>query len=115
MTPNEPLPPGVADPAAILGVAAQADAATLRAAYLEKVRQYPPARCPAEFERVRDAYAVLSDPRRRVQVLLRQADPLAPLAGLLPESETETRRFVGLEPWLEALRRHAEDPVGEQP
>ena len=62
MTPIEPLPAGE-DPAAILGVAAQAGAATLRAAYLEKVRQFPPDRCPAEFERVRDAYAILSDPR----------------------------------------------------
>ena len=106
MTPIEPVPAGE-DPAAILGVPAQADAVTLRAAYLEKVRQYPPDRCPAEFEHVRDAYAILSDPRRRVQVLLRQANPQAPLADLIPDPEADARRFVGLESWLEALRRHA--------
>lgn len=102
MTPVESIPSGE-DPASILGVPAQADAATLRAAYLEKVRQYPPDRSPVEFERLRDAYAILSDPRQRVQILLRQADPLAPLAELVPGSKG--RRFVGLEPWLEALRR----------
>jgi curved DNA-binding protein CbpA len=106
---------GADDPAAILGVPPEADAATLRTAWLEKVRRFPPDRCPAEFERVRDAYDVLSDPRRRMQLLMSQANPMAPLADLVPGVATDQRRFVGLPPWLEALRRRAQAAPGGRP
>lgn len=93
------------DPAAILEVAPQADAAALRAAYLEKVRQFPPDRYPTEFERARDAYEILSDPRRRLQDAIARANPLAPFADLATGHDEARRRHVGLDPWIEAVRR----------
>jgi hypothetical protein len=89
---------------AVLGVPAEADEAALRRAYLEKVRQHPPDQDPEAFERIRDAYEQLRNPRWRArQVLVGGPDPLAPLASLM-DGVKPTRRFVGLKPWLDALR-----------
>ena len=90
-------------PFEILGVAEEADDELIRAAYLRRVKESPPDRSPEEFERIRDAYEALKDPRRRSQVMLLSADPDAPLASLL-EGQNAQRRFVGPKPWLEALR-----------
>ena len=92
-----------ADPQDILAVTDDAGAEEIRAAYLEKVRQYPPERCPEEFERIRDAYEILSDPRRRTLMLLQSADPLAPVKTLL-DKQTAKRRFVGPKAWLAAMQ-----------
>jgi curved DNA-binding protein CbpA len=43
------------NPHAVLGVGPEADDEQIRAAYLGKLKQYPPDRCPDEFESVRDA------------------------------------------------------------
>ena len=51
----------------ILGVAADADERRLRAAYMRGVQAHPPDIDAAAFERVRDAYELLRDPRRRAQ------------------------------------------------
>ncbi|MCP4663329.1 MAG: J domain-containing protein [bacterium] len=90
------------DPETILGVEATAGDEQIRAAYLRKVRAFPPDRAPAEFERIREAYEALRDPRQRARLLLR-ADPEAPLVSLL-DTVARERRFVGSEPWLAALR-----------
>jgi hypothetical protein len=87
----------------ILGVAPNAGDAEIRAAYLRKVKENPPDRAPELFERVRDAYELLRDPRRRALQVLLAADPNAPLVSLLPASPTE-RRFTGPGPWLAVLR-----------
>ena len=76
----------------------------IRAAYLRKIKEHPPERDPAEFERIRDAYEQLRDPRARARSLLFSGDPLAPLAALLV-GRRPLRRFVGPKPWLEALKR----------
>ena len=91
------------DPARILGVAATASDEEVRAAYLRKVKEFPPDRAPAEFERVRDAYGMLRDPRRRAERMLLAADPHAPLVSLL-DARTPELQFVGPKPWLDALR-----------
>jgi curved DNA-binding protein CbpA len=91
------------DPREILGVAANAGDEEIRAAYLRKVKEHPPDRSPAAFERIRDAYEVLRDPRRRALHLLLSVDPEAPLASLLP-AQGRQRRFTGPEPWLAVLR-----------
>ena len=91
------------NPAAILGVSADDSAEVIRAAYLNKVKQYPPERCPDEFERIRDAYTVLSDPRRRMRTLLRAMDLETDLSTL-NDSRPKQRRFIGPGPWLEAMR-----------
>jgi curved DNA-binding protein CbpA len=91
------------DPREILGVATNATDEEIRAAYLRKVKEHPPERSPAAFERIRDAYEVLRDPRRRALHLLLSADPRAPLVSLLADRAPE-RRFVGPAPWLAVLK-----------
>lgn len=87
-----------------LGVSPQATDAELRAAYVEKVRQYPPDRDPDAFERIRDAYQRLRDPRMRAQRVLAAPRPDGPLTDLLENVQPARRRFVGPQPWLELLR-----------
>jgi len=91
------------DPHAVLGVGPEADDEQIRAAYLCKLKEYPPDRCPAEFERVRDAYELLRDRRRRSQHTLFSCDPEAPLESLLDGTAGE-RKFAGPEPWLAVLK-----------
>lgn len=89
--------------AQVLGVSENASDDEIRAAYLEKVKQYPPERAPEEFERVRDAYETLRDPRKRARDMLLTADPFAPLASLFDTVKSE-RRFAGPNPWREVLK-----------
>jgi len=91
------------DPREILGVPPDAGDEQIREAYLRKVKENPPDRAPAAFERIRDAYEVLRDPRRRALHMFLSADPHAPLHSLLPGSERE-RKFTGPDPWLAVLR-----------
>lgn len=90
--------------ASVLGVSADAGEDEVRAAYLRKVREHPPERAPQEFERVRDAYAILSDPDRRIAARLFGIRPDAPFVSLL-DAEKAAREFVGPEPWLDVLKR----------
>ena len=87
----------------ILGVDLNATGEEIRAAYLEKVKDYPPDIAPDEFERIRDAYDTLRDPRRRMNDILNNRHPIPAFselfAGLRPE-----RRFVGSKPWLEVIK-----------
>jgi curved DNA-binding protein CbpA len=91
------------DPAEVLGVGAEAGEDEIRAAYLRKVKEHPPDRSPEEFERVRDAYDSLRDPRRRMRDRLLAADPFAPFASTV-DLHARPRRFVGPQPWLEVLK-----------
>ena len=89
------------DPRQVLGIPPEAGDEEIRAAYLRKVKEFPPDRAPQEFEKVRDAYETLRDPRRRVRELL-SVDPKQPLVSLL--DGCAERRFTGPEPWLAVLR-----------
>ncbi len=91
------------DPRAVLDVGAEAGEDEIRAAYLRKIKEYPPDRAPAEFERVRDAYDLLRDPRRRTERLLFGDEPMPPLQHLL-DGRRAGRRFAGPKPWLAALK-----------
>ena len=53
------------NPFFVLGVAADADDAAIRAAYLAAVRACPPERDAARFECIRSAYESIADARRR--------------------------------------------------
>jgi hypothetical protein len=88
----------------VLGLAENASDEEIRTAYLKKVKEHPPDRDPEQFERVRDAYETLRDPRKRTQDMLLAADPSAPFVSLFGALEPE-RRFVGPGPWLEVLKR----------
>ncbi|HTS31068.1 MAG TPA: J domain-containing protein [Bryobacteraceae bacterium] len=96
------------DPFHILEIPPEAGDEEIRSAYLRKVKEYPPDRAPAQFEKVRDAYELLRDPRRRTRHLLLSADPGQPLTTLLEGCATE-RRFTGPEPWLRVLREAKPD------
>src|SRR5260370_39619287 len=91
------------DPYAVLGIDPDADDERIRAAYLAKLKQFPPDRCPSEFEQVRDAYELLRDRRRRAQHTLFSVNPEARLESLLDGVDND-RKFVGPGPWLAVLK-----------
>src|SRR5260370_14182485 len=91
------------DPRQVLEIEAEAGDEEIRAAYLRKVKQYPPDRAPREFERVRDAYEMLRDPRQRTRLMLLAADPKQPLASLLDGLKPQ-RQLTGPEAWLAVTR-----------
>jgi len=91
------------DPTEVLGVGQDAGEEEIRAAYVRKVKEHPPDRSPEEFERIRDAYDSLRDPRRRMRDRLLSADPFVPLASLV-ELKARPRRFTGPLPWVEVLK-----------
>ena len=103
MAKNDDFPILDEKPQKILGVPDDAGTAEIRPAYLNKIKESPPERCPEEFERVRDAYKILSDPRRRTRVRLQSANPEAPLVTLL-DNQKQNRQFVGPDAWLAAMR-----------
>ena len=90
------------DPWETLGISAAATEEEIRAAYLAKVREYPPDRAE-EFEQIRDAYAILRDPRRRARYQLvagtGDLDFTQLVRGRIPQ-----RRFVGTQFWMEVLK-----------
>ena len=91
------------DPGEVLGVSRDAGQEEIRAAYVRKVKEHPPDRSPEEFERIRDAYDSLRDPRRRMRDRLLSVDPLAPFVSII-ELKARPRRVVGPRPWLEVLK-----------
>jgi curved DNA-binding protein CbpA len=91
------------NPTHVLGVSEDATDEDIRAAYLLKVREFPPDRSPEQFETIRDAYETLRDPRRRLRHRLFSVDPGVPLASLFAD-EARPRRFVGPGPWLDVLK-----------
>ncbi|MHB1959743.1 MAG: J domain-containing protein [Acidobacteriaceae bacterium] len=93
----------ISDPYAMLGLGPDAEDEQIRAAYLAKLKQFPPDRSPAEFEQVRDAYELLRDRRRRAQHTLFSVNPEARLESLVDGMDND-RRFVGPGPWLAVLK-----------
>ena len=83
----------------ILGIPLNAGEEEIRAAYVQKVKEHPPDRSPEQFEKIRDAYETLRDPRRRMRDMLLSAEPEAPLASLIA-GEASQRQFAGPQPWL---------------
>ena len=102
MAKNFDLPVLDENPQRILGVAQDAKSGEIRTAYLNKIKEYPPEKSPTEFERVRDAYKILSVPRYRTRLMLQSADPEAPMVTLL-DNQKQNRQFVGPEAWLAAM------------
>lgn len=87
----------------ILGVPANASEEEIRSAYLVKVKEFPPDRSPEEFERIRDAYETLRDPRKRAKAMLLSTDFAAPLVSLIADHKPR-RIFAGPQPWREVLK-----------
>ena len=103
MTINFNLPVLDENPQTIIGVTPDATPEEIRTAYLNKIKEYPPETFPTEFERIRDAYAMLSDARYRSRLMLQSINPEAPLETLL-DHQKQARHFVGPEAWLAAIR-----------
>ena len=91
------------DPREVLGINQDDGEEEIRTAYVRKVKEHPPDRSPEEFERIRDAYDSLRDPRRRMRDRLVSVDPLAPFVSVIEPKERQ-RRFAGPQPWLEVLK-----------
>ncbi len=104
MPKNDDFPILDENPQSILDVPQDADPEEIRTAYLNKIKEYPPEKFPAEFERVRDAYTILNDTRYRTRMMLQSADPEASLVTLL-DNQKKKRQFVGPEAWLDAMRK----------
>lgn len=92
---------GEFNPWEVLGVTQDSSDEAIRAAYLALVRANPPESAPDAFERIRDAYEILRDPRQRMRHML-SADPTESFDSLLDRHPPD-RRFVGPQPWLDAL------------
>ena len=88
----------------VLGIPVTAGEEEIRSAYIARVKEHPPDRSPEEFERIRDAYETLRDPRRRMRDMLLSADPEVPLVSLV-EDQPAQRRFAGPRPWLEVVKK----------
>ena len=90
------------DPYQVLGIEPDASDEAIRAAYLRKIQDHPPERDAEAFERVRDAYAELRDPRERTRRRLFSGDPLSLLVYML-DGRIPPRRFAGPKAWLTVL------------
>src|SRR5579862_9913321 len=84
---------------AVLDVGPAATPEDVRAAYLAHVRQHPPDREPELFERIRDAYAILRDPKSKVQQIFEGPEPDGPLSEVIGPVRVK-RRFVGVPAWM---------------
>jgi len=69
---------------------------------LSKVKEHPPDSSPEQFEKIRDAYEKLRDPRSRMRAMLLSGDPAAPLTDVI--AGHAERRFAGPQPWLDVLK-----------
>ncbi len=77
-TPPETLP--LRDPYAVLGIDRRADAAAIKRAYFQLVRDHPPEREPEKFKEIRAAYELIQSPERRARtdLFLLQPPPTMP-------------------------------------
>jgi curved DNA-binding protein CbpA len=80
-------------PHRILGVAANAGADEIRAAYLAKVRQFPPDRDPERFREIHAAYELLNDPLNRARVLVAPPKDKPNLRQLVEAAESQLVRI----------------------
>lgn len=87
----------------VLGVPDNASEEDIRAAYLNKVKEFPPDRSPEHFEKIRDAYDALRDPRSRVQAMLFSTDFMKPLTTLVDGLKAK-RIYAGPQVWREVLK-----------
>ncbi len=94
------------DPYSVLGIEPTAGDEAIRAAYLAKLKLYPPDRAPDEFERVREAYDVLRDKRQRARTMLFSAGHDQPIASLLETAigGTGKPRYADPGAWLAVLQ-----------
>ena len=88
----------------ILGVPEQVDDDTIRRAYLQKVKQFPPEQAAEQFQKIRDSYEVLKDLRSRVKYQLFH-QPEADFDNLLLRAfETDADTAINGESFIKLLQ-----------
>lgn len=92
------------DPFEVLGISKDASDRQVSKAFLAMARKYPPDRHPEEFARVQRAHKTLRDPVARAGMKLEEMKPALSMDSLMGELST-VRERVGVEPWLDLLRR----------
>lgn len=92
------------DYCAVLGVSADSGPDEIRTAYLRMVKEHPPDRSPVEFERIREAYEMLRNPKYRILQMIKSTDSRLSFSSLIKENRSK-RNFVGPKLWLEALKK----------
>ena len=77
----------------VLEVDEGADDQAIKAAYLAKVRQFPPEQAPREFQRIRTAFEAISTERRRAAYYLFHCElpNIDELAEILIDRKSSTR------------------------
>ena len=94
------------DPYEVLGLPGDADDATIRARYLELVRQFSPEHHPERFAAVRAAYESLRDLDTRLRHKLFEAGKRDTVDAILEEVECRSsRRRLSMATLLSVLRR----------
>jgi hypothetical protein len=84
------------NPHTVLGVALDANAEQVRAAYLALVREFPPDRAPERFREIHSSYQMLSDPLVQAEALLRPNREHPNLNEIIAQAEATTYRFPKL-------------------
>jgi curved DNA-binding protein CbpA len=96
----------MSDPWQVLGLAADADDATIRHRYLELVRQFPPEQNPERFAVIRQAYENVRDLNTRLHYRIFEAGQKDTVDSIIEELECrKTRRRVPLETLLSILAK----------
>ena len=96
-----------------LGVAADADPRAVKRAYRRAVQTCPPDRDPEGFQRVRDAYELLTEPVSRGLRMLGERASSLPKPDLPAEPAPDPQELHVLFLRRAALRLRAEDLLGE--
>ena len=91
-------------PWAVLGLEPGTQADAVRARYAALVKKHPPDRDPDAFQRIRDAFARLGDPRNVARERLFGPPPLHGLEDLEAALAPFPRRPAGADAWIDALR-----------
>lgn len=91
------------DPYSVLGLAREASAIDIKKAYFTRVREFPPERDPAGFQRIRAAYDALRTPAARAETDRQLIQTLPPYQAprRLPPPDLS---FHPEDRWLDARR-----------
>lgn len=83
------------DPYQLIGVDANSDDQDIRKAYLQKLRQYPPAQNQHKFQQIRQAYDLIKDEESRISARLFHVCEITPetIAEALELQHPETQRI----------------------
>ncbi|HIJ85781.1 MAG TPA: DnaJ domain-containing protein, partial [Magnetococcales bacterium] len=94
------------DPFYLLGVERETDDESVRKAYLEKIRQWPPEHYPERFQKISEAYSLVQTRKKRLvfQLFHRGSADFAPVKGGFFSANTRGRPTQDeLKGWLKKV------------